>query len=86
MHRIHPNTAPWRSDLSYRATKRALDVAGSLLAVILLAPAMTIVALAIWWEDPRAPILFRQRRCGLNGEPFELLKFRTMVSNADELK
>jgi lipopolysaccharide/colanic/teichoic acid biosynthesis glycosyltransferase len=86
MHRIHPKTAPWRSDLSYRATKRALDVAGSLLAVILLAPAMTIVALAIWWEDPRAPILFRQRRCGLNGEPFKLLKFRTMVSNADELK
>jgi lipopolysaccharide/colanic/teichoic acid biosynthesis glycosyltransferase len=86
MHRIHPKTAPWRSDLSYRATKRALDVAGSLVAVILLAPAMTIVALAIWWEDPRAPILFRQRRCGLNGEPFKLLKFRTMVSNADELK
>ena len=87
MDRIHRNeVAPWRSGLSYRATKRALDLTGSLLAMILLSPALAIIAVAIWWEDPRAPILFRQRRCGLHGEPFELLKFRTMVRNADELK
>ena len=84
-----PITPDWdapRSALAYRATKRTLDVAGSLLAIVLLAPAMAVIALAIWIEDPRAPILFRQPRCGLNGTSFRLLKFRTMVANADELK
>lgn len=76
----------WRSDLAYRATKRTLDVLGSSLAIIVMAPAMAIIALAILVEDPRAPVFFKQRRCGLNGVSFGLLKFRTMVSNADELK
>jgi lipopolysaccharide/colanic/teichoic acid biosynthesis glycosyltransferase len=81
-----PTGEPWRSDLAYRATKRTLDVAVSLLALTVLAPVMAIVAVAVWLDDPRAPILFRQRRCGLNGAPLQLLKFRTMVSNADQLK
>ena len=83
---MHVNCRVWRADFAYRSTKRALDVIGSSLAVILLAPVMAIVAAAIWVEDPRASVFFRQRRCGLNGDTFELLKFRTMVANADELK
>ncbi|HEV2776102.1 MAG TPA: sugar transferase [Solirubrobacteraceae bacterium] len=67
-------------------TKRALDLVGASVAILLLAPLMALIALAIWLEDRRAPILFRQPRCGLNGKSFRLLKFRTMVSNADELK
>jgi lipopolysaccharide/colanic/teichoic acid biosynthesis glycosyltransferase len=86
MEHIHPTGDPWRSDLAYRATKRTLDVTVSLLALTLLAPVMAIVAVAIWLDDRRAPILFRQRRCGLHGAPLQVLKFRTMVSNADELK
>lgn len=86
MDRRRVNRAGRRPDLAYRTTKRALDVAGSLVAVILLAPLMAVIAAAIWSQDRRAPIFFRQRRCGLHGEPFELLKFRTMVANADELK
>jgi lipopolysaccharide/colanic/teichoic acid biosynthesis glycosyltransferase len=81
-----PDWSAPRSALAYRATKRTLDVVGSLLAIVLLAPAMAVIALAVWIEDPRAPILFRQPRCGLNGKSFRLLKFRTMVANADELK
>jgi lipopolysaccharide/colanic/teichoic acid biosynthesis glycosyltransferase len=83
---ITPDWAAPRSALAYRATKRTLDVVGALLAIVLLAPAMALIALAVWIEDPRAPILFRQPRCGLNGKSFRLLKFRTMVANADELK
>ena len=78
-------TAP-RSTLAYSLTKRALDLVGASVAILLLAPLMALIALAIWLEDRRAPILFRQPRCGLNGKSFRLLKFRTMVSNADELK
>jgi lipopolysaccharide/colanic/teichoic acid biosynthesis glycosyltransferase len=44
-----------------------------------------LVALSVKLSSP-GPILFRQRRSGLNGQPFEMLKFRTMVSNAEQLK
>jgi len=81
-----PEWASPRSELRYRVTKRALDIAGAAIALIVLAPAMALIALAVWLEDRHAPILFRQRRCGMNGTSFGLLKFRTMVANADELK
>jgi lipopolysaccharide/colanic/teichoic acid biosynthesis glycosyltransferase len=84
--RTTPHWASRRSTLAYRATKRTLDIVGSSLALLLLAPLMALIALAVWLEDRHAPILFRQPRCGLNGTSFRLLKFRTMVSNADELK
>ena len=72
--------------LSYRLPKRILDVAGSFVALIVLGPVMLVIALTIWLEDRDAPVLFRQRRCGRGGRTFELLKFRTMVPNADALK
>lgn len=57
--------------------KRAVDVvvAGGML--VILAPVMALVAMAVWL-DVGLPILFRQRRPGLHGRPFEILKFRTM--------
>jgi len=81
-----PQWASPRSELRYRVTKRTLDVAGASIALLVLAPVMAVIALTVWLEDRRAPILFRQRRCGMNGTSFGLLKFRTMVANADELK
>jgi lipopolysaccharide/colanic/teichoic acid biosynthesis glycosyltransferase len=84
-----PKTPEWaspRSELSYRVAKRTLDIVGSSVALLLLAAPMALIALAVWVEDRHPPILFRQRRCGMNGTPFALLKFRTMVANADELK
>jgi lipopolysaccharide/colanic/teichoic acid biosynthesis glycosyltransferase len=75
-----------RPSIGYRLFKRLIDVAGSSLALLLLGPVMLAVAIATWLQDPRAPVLFRQERAGLGGRPFALLKFRTMVRNADALK
>jgi lipopolysaccharide/colanic/teichoic acid biosynthesis glycosyltransferase len=46
----------------------------------------TTIALCVWLGDPGAPVIFRQSRCGLGGRRFDLLKFRTMVRDADALK
>ncbi|HYK01889.1 MAG TPA: undecaprenyl-phosphate glucose phosphotransferase [Thermoanaerobaculia bacterium] len=65
-----------------RFVKRAFDlvVAGS--ALILLSPIMLLVAIAIWLED-RMPIFYRQMRMGLDGKPFEIVKFRSMRVGAE---
>jgi len=65
--------------------KRAFDASVSLLALILLSPGLAAIALAIRL-DSKGPILFRQKRCGLNGRIFEVLKFRTMCVDAEERK
>lgn len=62
--------------------KRCLDVAGALLGIILLSPLLLAVALAVRVKMG-APVLFRQRRPGLHGRPFTLLKFRTMSDGID---
>jgi lipopolysaccharide/colanic/teichoic acid biosynthesis glycosyltransferase len=72
--------------MTYAIAKAGLDVLLAALALVVLAPLIAVIALAIWAEDPRAPVLFRQRRCGRGGRPFELLKFRTMVRDAEALK
>ena len=61
-----------------RSIKRAFDVICASLGVFALLPLLAITALAIKIDSP-GPILFRQRRCGFNGQPFRILKFRTMV-------
>jgi lipopolysaccharide/colanic/teichoic acid biosynthesis glycosyltransferase len=70
----------------YRAAKRCLDVLLAFIALLLLAPVLAIIALCVWIGDPGAPVIFRQSRCGLGGRRFDLLKFRTMVRDADALK
>jgi lipopolysaccharide/colanic/teichoic acid biosynthesis glycosyltransferase/glycosyltransferase involved in cell wall biosynthesis len=57
--------------------KRALDVSGALVGILLFALPMLAIAAAVAATMGR-PVLFRQRRAGLRGEPFTLLKFRTM--------
>lgn len=71
---------------AYRAVKRTLDIVLALGGLLALTPLLAGVALAIWLQDPSAPVLFRQRRCGHGGRTFQLLKFRTMVKDADRLK
>jgi exopolysaccharide biosynthesis polyprenyl glycosylphosphotransferase len=63
--------------------KRTIDVAGAGLALALFAPLLGLVALFVLIDDGR-PILFRQRRAGLHGRPFTMLKLRTMVVGAEE--
>ncbi len=65
--------------------KLLLDLVGSFLLIVALTPVWIIVPLAIRLTSP-GPILFRQKRCGLNGAPFMMLKFRSMVTNAEQLK
>ena len=68
-----------------RLLKRAFDLSVSLLALTLALPLMALSALLILLEDG-APVLFRQQRVGENGRLFQMLKFRTMVRNAEELQ
>jgi len=64
--------------------KRALDVAGSLLGLLLGAPVLIAAIAAIRLETPGHPI-YRQRRIGRDGKPFDLLKLRTMVHGAEHV-
>jgi lipopolysaccharide/colanic/teichoic acid biosynthesis glycosyltransferase len=61
---------------------RAADVALASAGLVVSAPVLAAAALAIKLED-RGPVLYRQRRVGLHGEEFELLKLRTMVVGAE---
>ena len=65
--------------------KRGYDLLVSSVGLVLLAPLLALVALAIKL-DSKGPIFFRQVRIGSGNKPFTILKFRTMVSNAEELK
>lgn len=64
-------------------SKRLIDLFFIIPAIILLAPVATLVALLVRCKHG-APIFFRQQRPGLQGEPFILLKFRTMTDTCDE--
>lgn len=57
--------------------KRSFDVTVSGAALLVLAPAIVLIALSVWWSCGR-PVLFRQVRPGRHGKPFTILKFRTM--------
>ena len=64
--------------------KRMLDLLGSSLGLILFSPILIAVSLLIWRQMGR-PITFRQVRPGLQGKPFQMIKFRTMrVANAPD--
>ena len=67
----------------YRAiAKRATDVLISSVALVLAAPLMIAIAILVWVSSP-GPIIFRQRRYGLNGEEIIVYKFRTMTVTED---
>ena len=72
-------------NLLYKISKRALDVFASLLGLILLSPILLIVVIMIKL-DSKGPVIFKQKRVGLNGREFYMYKFRSMVVNAEELK
>jgi sugar transferase (PEP-CTERM system associated) len=74
----------FRRDPVRQATKRIFDLVVSLGLLIVAWPLMLLTALAIVLEDgPRAPILYRQRRVGLDGQAFDVLKFRSMSVDAE---
>src|SRR5579871_840652 len=73
----------FRKSSFLRAAKRTIDIIAALVAITLTLPIMGAVALAILIESGR-PVLFRQKRVGLNGEIFEIFKFRSMRQDAEK--
>jgi len=70
---------------SSKLLKRLVDVVFALCGLILFAPLMLVIALAVRRSSP-GPVLFRQLRMGERDRPFRMLKFRTMVADAEDLK
>jgi lipopolysaccharide/colanic/teichoic acid biosynthesis glycosyltransferase len=67
----------------YLVVKRLIDIIGSLLGITICLPFFVIIAIAIKLTSP-GPVLFKQKRVGLNGKVFTFLKFRTMHANCDQ--
>jgi len=70
--------------LVYPHIKRALDISASAAGLILLAPVLGLLAVAIKLDSP-GPVFYRGERIGRGGIPFRMLKFRTMVSDAERM-
>ena len=76
---VEPAAAPaWA-----RACKRTIDVAVALGTLVLIAPVLVAVGLAVRWTSP-GPVIFHQQRAGRHGQPFVIFKFRTMVVDAED--
>ena len=81
LRRSSPRQAPI-SGLN-RFLKRAMDLVGSIVGLVLTSPLMAILAIAVKL-DSKGPAFFIQWRAGENGRPFRIVKFRTMVEDAEE--
>lgn len=67
----------------YDSVKRILDIFAALILIVLFLPVWLIVPILIALDSP-GPIVYRQKRVGKNGKPFKIIKFRTMIKNADD--
>ena len=72
-------------DQPYDVLKRVMDLTLFFLLLPFTLPVMLVCAVAIYLDNP-GPVLFTQARTGLRGKRFRMYKFRTMVTNAEELK
>ncbi|SFG51765.1 Sugar transferase involved in LPS biosynthesis (colanic, teichoic acid) [Priestia megaterium] len=70
--------------LGYSKTKRLIDVIGAILGLLILLPIFFIVGILIKIEDPKGPVFFKQVRVGKDGSEFNMYKFRSMVTDAEE--
>ncbi|MDY6055327.1 sugar transferase [Micrococcus sp.] len=80
---IHLSTP--RLSRSKALTKRVFDLVAAGVGIVLISPLLLAVAVAVKVSSP-GPVLFRQERVGLHGEHFTMLKFRSMVVNAEQIK
>lgn len=81
MHQVQIN-----NNKLYLVSKRIIDIIFSLFGVILLFPVCIIIAFFIKLEDRKGPVIFKQIRVGENGKTFRIYKFRSMITNAEEIK
>lgn len=66
------------------ALKRVFDLFGSIVGLIIISPILLCISIAIKVTS-KGPVFFKQDRLGKNGETFKILKFRTMVVNAEKI-
>ncbi|WP_295731813.1 sugar transferase [uncultured Limosilactobacillus sp.] len=69
----------------YRIIKRLFGIIASSIAVVVLSPLLLILAICIKIDDSQGRVFYTQNRVGKDGKIFKMIKFRSMVSNADEL-
>jgi lipopolysaccharide/colanic/teichoic acid biosynthesis glycosyltransferase len=91
----HDTASPWHSQLTPRETtavalhpghafiKRCIDVAGAAMGLLIFSPVFAVLAVLIKLDSP-GPVLFGQKRVGLQGNPFRMLKLRTMRDGAEQ--
>ncbi|MFC0332916.1 sugar transferase [Paenibacillus sepulcri] len=70
---------------SYLMMKRAMDIILAFIGLVVISPAFIVVAIMIKLEDPKGSVFFQQVRVGKHEKTFKMFKFRSMVSNAEEL-
>ncbi|MGG1270535.1 sugar transferase [Priestia aryabhattai] len=78
------NTVPVNEHLLYLSCKRSIDILGSFIGLVILSVFILVIAIAIKLEDPKGPIFFSQKRVGKDGKEFDMYKFRSMVTDAEE--
>lgn len=71
---------------SYQAVKRLFDLTCALLSAPIWVPLFIVVSVLITLDSPGAPVFFSQNRTGKDGKRFRMLKFRSMVPNAEKMK
>jgi lipopolysaccharide/colanic/teichoic acid biosynthesis glycosyltransferase len=75
----------FKANRNYEIIKRTLDFFAAFTAILFLIPLFIMVAILIKLEDPKGSIFFKQIRVGKDGKEFGMYKFRSMISNAEEL-
>jgi lipopolysaccharide/colanic/teichoic acid biosynthesis glycosyltransferase len=68
----------------YRVSKRTMDIVGALAGLVLLLPVFLAIAFLMKLQEPKGYVFFNQRRIGIHMKMFKIIKFRSMVSNAEE--
>ncbi|WP_420916362.1 sugar transferase [Niallia circulans] len=71
---------------AYLLFKRVFDILCAIIGLLILSVLFFIIGLLIKLEDKQGSVFFKQMRIGKDGKPFEMYKFRSMVSNAEDLK
>ncbi|HEY9291413.1 MAG TPA: sugar transferase [Microlunatus sp.] len=74
-----PHFTGWR-----RRAKRLLDVIMTSIGLLIIWPILAVTALMVKLEDRRGPVIFKQTRIGIDGKPFTMYKFRSMVVDAEQ--
>lgn len=82
---IHIDENKLNHQYGYRFIKRLFDIVASAVALVLISPLLLIIAICIKVDDPKGTVFYLHERVGKDGRRFKMIKFRSMVSNADEL-